>query len=282
MLIQAVLEMGISVTIAFAMGAARAIDWSPAIYVYLCFSFLWISVTLGYTVYLTLAGIGASWYFLNDTEHMPRSPIFPSLKRALTTSFGSAAFAGLIMAVIELLKIFIHRRPDRNENACIAIMRCLAMCILHCIEACFSYVARYALIYCAAFGVPFKEGCRRWVELSCKRFADLVVSGSIIKSVLVLNMLTFTIGTALVGLGLGTGMFSSKHGKTDLGAAMAVVAAMVTLAIFVLLEHPLLSLSDTILVCFVEAPDRLNSSAHELYQLLVDTYGRQLGLILHK
>jgi hypothetical protein len=77
-------------------------------------------------------------------------------------------------------------------------------------------------------------------------------------------------------------MFNKESNEHNLRAKMAVVAAMVTLAIFVLLEQPLLSLSDTILVCFVEVPDRLQNSAHELYQLLVDTYGTQLGHMLDK
>jgi hypothetical protein len=81
---------------------------------------------------------------------------------------------------------------------------------------------------------------------------------------------------------VGTGVFKDDVDKVGRRADITVVTAMVTLALFILLEQPLLSLSDTILVCFVEAPERLRSSAHEMYELLVDAYGSQLGEMLHK
>jgi hypothetical protein len=41
------------------------------------------------------------------------------------------------------------------------------------------------------------------------------------------------------------------------------------------------AISDTIIVCFVEAPERLQSSAVELYNLLVEFYVSELAVLVN-
>jgi hypothetical protein len=247
-----------------------ALEWSPAVYLYLLFSYLWITMTLGYVVYMTAAGLGASWYFLNDTNCLPAHPVWDSFKRAVTTSFGSAALIAFIIAVIKTLRYLVEIRPSRErEHRGIELLRVCALCILDVLEVIFGYVSRYALIYCATFGVPFREGCRRWAELSVNRFADLLMSGSVIGMALLYNFVVFVVGTGLLGLGIG--------GLVGYGLATCIGTILVMVAIFAVLVQPITAVSDTLLVCFGEAPERLRSSAAQLYDYLVEHYGNAIA-----
>jgi hypothetical protein len=268
-------QIGVAVGLGVTTGFMAYLEYNGAIYLYIVFTFFWISITFGYVVYLTLAGLGASWYFLTGTEYESKHPVWDSFKRAFTTSFGSAAVAGFIIAVIELLRA-IAKPKGKKDEGCGDVLRCLALCILACLESCVRWICRYALIYCAVFGVPFSEGCRRWAELSVKKFADVVVTGCVISRVIGMNLLLFTLGGALVAFGIG--YLSYDRGGTDLtnSILMAVGTGMITLAIFSLLQQPIRAISDTILVCFVEEPDRLQSSAAELANILTGYYQAEL------
>jgi hypothetical protein len=276
-LLQVVLQIVITVAIAVAIGMAADLDMNGFVIVYFIFTFLWISLALGYVVYLTLAGLAGSWYFLTDTEYAPSSPVWESFKRAATTSFGSAALAAFILAVIQLLKVVARSRRRRDEGWSSAILRCLALCIVTCLESCGCWITRYALIYCAVFGVPFREGCRRWAELSVKKFVDVIVGGCVINDAVGINLILFTVGGALVCFGIGYGSYSDSDTALASAMSLAFGGAMASLGIFMILEQPIIATSDTILVCFAEAPDRLVSSASELYQLLCAFYAQRIG-----
>jgi hypothetical protein len=121
--------------------------------------------------------------------------------RAITTSFGSAGRAAFTMAIIQLLRFLAKGRKD--DSCILSSIKCIFLCILNCIEACVKWTNRYTLIYCAIFGVPFKEGCRRWAELSVKKFADVVVTGCVIHQAIGINHLTCRVGAGIVEFAIG-------------------------------------------------------------------------------
>jgi hypothetical protein len=115
-------------------------------------------------------------------------------QRAWTTSFGSAALGGFLLAVIQTLKAIAETKDDRSDNGALACLKCMVLCLLACLESCIQMITRYALIYCATFSVPFVEGCRRWAELARKKFVDCLITGNIIEECLAINWLVFSIG----------------------------------------------------------------------------------------
>jgi hypothetical protein len=240
--------------------------------VYCLFSFYWITLTLGYVAYLTFCGVGSSWYFLNDTPYLPRSPTWESYKRAWTTSFGSAAIAGFLLAVIQTLKALANTEGSKSQA--IDCLRCIAMCILAVLEVCIKMITRYALIYCATFGVPFKEGCRRWGELGFKKLVDCLISGNVIGECLFINWLVFSGGGALLSYGIGYASITDNVSPKFGAAVTAVIGLLVTIAIYAILSKPIQAISDTVLICFSEAPDQLQTSAHDLHVALADHYGQ--------
>lgn len=254
---------------------------SKVMYVFIILTYFWITITFSYIIYMSISGVASSWYFLYNTEYMPKFPILGSLKRAFTTSLGSAAFAGLLLAIVEFLEFLISEGSVGGGciGCALSILRCIALCVLRCLQCCIQYINRYALVYCATFGVPYKEGCRRFMELKNTRFANLVMNSCIISQSTNYNMYIFSIGAALTAYGIGYGLY--RHDSSYAKVFMAAFTFAFAFALFELLRQPFVVISDTLLVCFVENPECLKSSAADLYELLREFYDKGLNSKLH-
>ena len=274
--LQMAVEVGLSVMYSLWIYAIEINKIHPAIYIFVVIAYFWTTITLAYIIYMAISGVASSWYFLNDTEYMPRFPVLMSFKRAITTSLGSAAFAGLILAIVQTLKLFVNMNVngDGTIGAILSIIRCIALCLLSILECFVKFINRYALIYCATFGVPYREGCRRFLELNCTRYCDLLMNSCIIFRTTEVNMLAFSIGACLTGYGIGYGVFGDDYNYA--GTFVALFAFAFAFALFEILSQPFIVISDTLLVCFVEAPEQLKTSADSLYELLKDFYGEKL------
>jgi hypothetical protein len=100
----------------------------------------------------------------------------------------------------------------------------------------------------------------------------------IIGGALTFNEILFAIGAFGLGFGIGWGMFSGGEGWVGavFGIIVGIMAMLLTFAIFAILSEPVLTLSDTLLVCFAEAPERLQANHGELHDRLVKYYGKSL------
>jgi hypothetical protein len=274
--IESILHIGISIVFAFILLAIEKDDIYRTIYPYLLFSYMWITWTFSYVVYTTIAGTAASWYFLSGTDHMPDHPVWDSLKRSCTTSFGSNAFAAMLVAVIQLLTV-LASTPDVKGSAgdVLAVLKVVAKCLLQIFQCFVTWINRYGLIYCAIFGVPYREGCRRWVELSCTRFAEVICSGTCIGIALGYNEVIFVVGTGLLGFGVG---FAITGNIAPAGALTLAFALLFAYGVFEILSKPIITMSDTLLLCFMEAPAQMNSTASELADRFNECYSTELAL----
>lgn len=270
---QVIIDILINVIFCILVFVVEDLQISPWIYIYVVFSYLWISFTFSYVTYLTGAGLAASWYFLADTPHFPKHPVWQSFKRACTTSFGSAALAGFLLAVVETIKQLVSDSGS-SDNILMCALRCVLLCILAILEAFIKWMNRYALIYCAIFGVPLKEGCRRWAELSCHRFVSVIASGCVISRALTYNLFLFTVMSGLIGVIV---MMSASDIIIMITACSAVI---ISLASFIILERPIETMSDTLLVCFAECPERLRTTASELAESIGDMYSSGIDRLM--
>jgi hypothetical protein len=64
----------------------------------MCLSLFWTTQVIKNVVHMTAAGVAAAWYHQALEPHAVRH----SLKRALTTSFGSVCFGSLVVASLEV------------------------------------------------------------------------------------------------------------------------------------------------------------------------------------
>lgn len=247
-------------------------QWSYLVYIYFLLSYFWVTLTFGYVVYMTVAGVGATWYFLNDTEYYPKHPVWESFKRAATTSFGSASIAGFLMAVVKTLRAIVSTSSGNNQGP-LAILACIALCLLSILECIVQWINRYALIYCAVFGVPFGEGCRRFAELEVKKFAGVLINSCIVDTALTFNMFIFLFSSGLLGFGF---TYITIPDSFLLKIFLPVAAVVFFICIFVIIEMPASTLSDTLFICFIEKPENLKTTASELYEQIRHNYSKKL------
>jgi hypothetical protein len=281
-MLESVVELGISVIFSLCFYGVLAALWSPWLYFYFLFSYFWVTLTIQYVVYMAVSGVFATWYFLNETEYYPESPVAASFKRACTTSFGSAALGGFLLAVVQTLEALVQSSASSTDSVAMLVVRCCALCLLAIVKCFVQLVTRYALIYCATFGVPFVEGCRRYLELMCTRYAELLLGHLIINFTLGFNQIIFAIITAFAAFGVSYAAFHTDYGTAYyiLAVISCVCAALFSFATFSVLSEPTVTGCDTLIVCYLEAPDRLLSSAKDLAERLNLDYAETLAKIL--
>lgn len=279
------------------------------LYIYNSFSFIWASSTLGYITYMTAAGLTSSWYFLNGTEFYPKNPVWDSFKRNCFKLFGSASLGGFLLSFVKLLDFVANsdnfccncqsakfdnynytyteneenneneRYNDHPEKAVLCLLKCIAICILKILEACIPFVNQYALIYCAIFEVPFKEGCRRSAEMSCHKFCHLLLSGCRIKSAMFFNGLILTVGSVSLALGISNYLFKKYNEETVFFQEIStpVYAFIFTFSIFKVFTRPFSTFADSLIICFSEAPERLKTSESNLYESMRSFYEKSVN-----
>lgn len=89
---------------------------------------------ISYVTHVTLAGLYATVYFLNDTV---RHPILGSLKRALTTSFGSICFGSLLIALVNFIRYFLNLARMNSDNGLLSCFLFIIQCIVSCFQGIF-------------------------------------------------------------------------------------------------------------------------------------------------
>jgi hypothetical protein len=102
--------------------------------VFLVFSFYWTTQVISYVTHVTLSGVFATVYFLNNQV---AHPIWGSAKRALTTSFGSICFGGLLIAIINTIRYFIQVARSSSNDGILSFVLCILDCIVGCIQGLF-------------------------------------------------------------------------------------------------------------------------------------------------
>lgn len=262
----------VSIIYSYMVFMVTELEYSGVLYLWIVFSFLWTNITFGYVCYMANAGLAGSWYFLNDTLYFPEKPVWESFKRATTTSLGSAAKAGFILAIIKFSRWVVDQMQRNNDNFLCCIILCIVDCILAVIERIFSFLNKYGLIYCSIFGVPYSEGCRRFQELSCKKFCDLIMRGSCISTAIAYNMLIFIICSAVLGYIFGHSCIDENDDSYLYAAYTCGIATLFAFTMFEILSEPLDVIPDAILVCFAENPERLKTTAHELAETIEELY----------
>ncbi|OHS93533.1 XYPPX repeat family protein [Tritrichomonas foetus] len=283
-LFQTILDFALTLGYLYVCLVCNVLEYNPLWYVYCVFSYTWITLTLKYVNYMTGAGLAASWYFLGNTPQYPKYPVLDSFKRATTTSFGSACFASLILAVIQAIRALINittqnqrddnDRENHGSQIFLNVIRCMALCILDLLESVVRWMSRYALIYCSIYGVPYAEGCRRWAELNCHRFVNVLVDGCVIRDAINYHFIIFVAGSGLAGWAVASGLFASASGPYIF---MILMTVFFTMSSMMLINEPILTISDTLLICFAENPETLRTKDPNLYQVLCRTYSNQLS-----
>jgi len=142
-------------------------------------SYCWTRNVLTGIVHFTIAGVTASWALLGSDSP---APTMGALKRAMTGSFGSICYAGIVVAFAEILESLLKYICCAPRYVC----PCFVSCIFTWIEEMIRMYNVYTLSECAIFGCSYCEGVGRFNEVFKSRGMEAI-------TVCVLTVIPFTV-----------------------------------------------------------------------------------------
>jgi hypothetical protein len=126
-----------------ATGTYSTSGTGAAAYFFLVLSFYWGLQVCKNLSHTTVAGTVATFWYNAESKGATSS----SLKRSMTTSFGSICFGSLIVAIIQALRAIAEEARSQGSFAA-----CIAECILSCLQAIMEYINRWAFVYVGIYG----------------------------------------------------------------------------------------------------------------------------------
>ncbi|ORY08236.1 DUF580-domain-containing protein [Neocallimastix californiae] len=246
------------------------------VYVFLLFSFYYSSQVINNTVHVSISGVFATYYFrsfinptTNSIELDVKNPTVKSIKRAITTSFGSICFGSLIIAIINTLEAIARQTKNDaadDQNCLLCICACCVECILSCIGDILEYFNVYAFTEVAIYGKSYCQAAKDTWTLCKARGIDALINDNLIGNVLVIGSMAIGCLSALVTCILGF-LILSINNVTSL-IIYGVCAFLIGLMIFSVVAQVINSGVATTFVCLCEDPDALRQTKPELWEKL--------------
>ncbi|CAI5701959.1 unnamed protein product [Peronospora effusa] len=230
-------------------------------YFFLLLSFYWGLQVFKNVAHTTVAGTVATFWYNTESTGATGA----SLKRSMTSSFGSICFGSLIVAFLQALRALAQ--SGREDGSALA---CVAECILGCLQAIMEYFNRWAYVYVGIYGYKFTQASKAVFELFKQRGFDAIINDDLIGNVL---------GFAALGVGLicaGVGVLIAETTDAVVFQNSTAFLAILGLVIGVGVAVTPLAVIDssvaTIFVCFAEDPAAFQQSHPELYAPLVQEW----------
>jgi len=169
-------------------------EMSAGVVFALILSLYWTLEVVKYVVHCTASGVTAAWYFTPDSH----SPTMGSLKRALTTSFGSICFGALLISIIKTLRSMLNRaaRESRRSNVGVMILICMARCMLNCLNRAAELFNEFGFAYVAIYGYAYCDSCQQVMELFRRKGWTAIINEDLVHMAL-------ACGAILAGLVIG-------------------------------------------------------------------------------
>ncbi|KAI7870122.1 plasma-membrane choline transporter-domain-containing protein [Spinellus fusiger] len=237
--------------------------------VFLVFSFYWTTQVITYVTHVTLAGLFATVYFVNDAI---RHPILGSAKRALTTSFGSICFGGLLMAIVNSIHFFISMARGNVDSPIAGFILCILECIVGCIEGILEWFNYYAFSGVAIYGQAFVPSAKRTWALIKNRGIEAIINDNLIGNVLFMGVILVGILSSLFGfiyLEIAKPAYNTTGNMT---AVVVLVCFLTGASMFSSIATVISSGVATVFVCLAEDPEALRRSQPMLFEKIRETW----------
>lgn len=241
-----------------ASGFRNASPASYVAYFFLVLSFYWGLQVFKNVSHTTIAGTVATFWYNSESKGATRS----SLRRSMTTSFGSICFGSLIVAIIQALRQLAEQA--RQEGS---FLGCLCECILGCIQSIVEYINRWAYVYVGIYGYKFTQAGKAVFQLFNQRGFDAIINDDLIGNVL--GFAALAIGLICAGAGAAIAHYTDIVDFENATIFLAVLGLFVGVGVAITPLSVVDSSVATIFVCFAEDPSAFAQSHPELYQPLV-------------
>ncbi|KAI9103018.1 plasma-membrane choline transporter-domain-containing protein [Phlyctochytrium arcticum] len=240
--------------------------WVAAFYVLMYF---WTSAIFKNVEKTTIAGVVGEWYFQRykcfllqeaDSTHS-RDRTIKNFKSAITKSFGSIAFASLILGVIQTLQ-FLTRMARGRSSKRTALNSFLSSC-LDCWGRLADNISSYALVYVGLSGESFCTAAYRTTRI----FRRNLILGLVTSTVTRLILLMGTVTIAFL-CGVVTFFFASRGLESPFAYIVGVVGTVVPYYIVQVLGHVVQNTVDATFICYLLDLDTNSchcESAHRIF-----------------
>lgn len=217
---------GANVTVGGAGSSVSAEDTYRYLLLYHFFGLLWTNQVIAGLQLMTVAGAVSRWYWKGPNEDINGeggmcspdsfvSPTFASFKRAVRYHLGSIAFGGLVITIIQMMRLVFEYICERTKalqgQSCVVrlITGCMR-CLLWCLERVFKYITWNVYIVIAMQGCNFCAGTKEAYKLLSSNVKRIV-------TVHVMSAFVINLGRCMIVVTCTLAMFGLMEGN-HLGA----------------------------------------------------------------
>jgi hypothetical protein len=235
---------------------------------YAVFSLYWNFQVVENVVQTTIAGTMASFYFLSGTGAAIADPVFMSMRRAMTLSFGSICFGSLLVAIIQFIRFLLNSARGKDRNSLPAV---LADCMLRIIEDVARFINFYAYVHVAIYGKPFLASAQDTWKMIKEHGIDVIINDNIVGSSMGVAIFLISCVNGLIAFVLLSFVFKigSDYTISYIGALVSFLTGFFISALAIQLVSAAVSAT---LVCYAENPRALEVTKPELYQQITRNY----------
>lgn len=162
------------------------------------FVLYWVMQVFYGVVHTTFCGVFGRWYYKADAER----PVLHAICVSLTTSLGSIALLGFLVAVVKTLSAMANQKSkESGGNICVAIVMCIIACILASIADMLEYFNSWALVLCANRGVGALDAVKMTWALATLANLSYITNNLIVNSIVGMgSLICGVIGAVTAGL----------------------------------------------------------------------------------
>lgn len=223
---------------------------------------------------LALAGAFASYYWaFEKPRDIPTFPLLNSVGRAFRYHLGSLAFGSLIIAICQLIRVFLeyldHKLKGSENPVAKFFLKCLKCCFW-CLEKFLRFLNRNAYIMIAIHGRNFCLSAKKAFMLILRNVVRVVVVDKVTDFLLLIGKLLIVGATACASYFFFDGKieFLREYQPTlnfyIVPIVLVTVGAYVIASCFFSVYHMAV---DTLFLCFLEDLERNDGSNEKPYYM---------------
>eukprot|EP00934_Nitzschia_sp_Nitz4_P003490 Nitzschia sp. Nitz4//scaffold10_size219509//182653//184590//NITZ4_001458-RA/size219509-augustus-gene-0.254-mRNA-1//1//CDS//3329533010//3480//frame0 len=229
---------------------------------------------------VTVAGVMATWCYDKDAASGCCSPaVGSSFYRSITYSLGSVCFGSLLQGIMKILRALVPDSNRRSNEQCCGLCFCIIECSGRILEQVLEYFNQWAYVYIGVYGYSYCESGKRVVELFQAKGWSSIISERLASFVMayvtvcagILMMGVSYLFTISVDVILGDHEQSYVYGALPQEASL-IVGFLVGTLVSAVMMSVLRGGVNTLIVCFADAPDKLQENHPELTREMINAW----------
>ncbi|KAI8337162.1 plasma-membrane choline transporter-domain-containing protein [Chlamydoabsidia padenii] len=231
--------------------------------VFYVFMYLWTASILINMQRFVISAITAQWYFhRNDANGQYSDKAWQTaLTRASTTSFGTLAFGGLVLSIVQLLHL-VTRYMKSYVKKSRPFVSIISM-ILGYIEALISQINHYVIGLAGITGDSFCLAAKSGTKMFRRNLITGLIGDLITRLVLYVGALVISLAS-----GFGAYIFAGHQLHSSHGFIIGLIAAILPMYMSQFFSYTMMSIVDATFLCYAIDLDTGTvhlSAAHDVF-----------------